>query len=792
MLVSATWLREWVSSRIDVRELAERLTMGGLEVGGVQPVAGNLDKVLVGEIVDVEPHPRSAALKVCRVNVGRARPLQIVCGAPNAQAGRKVPTALIGTVLPDGRRLEKVRIRDVVSSGMLCSSAELGFDEDAAALMVLDDDAGPGTPLSDYLGLDDVSIEIDLTPNRGDCLSIAGVARDLSALTGSPLQSPDIRKVPARSRRRIPIRLEAPEDCPRYVGRIIEGIDPAARTPDWMRERLRRVGLRPISPVVDVTNYVMTELGQPMHAFDLARIARGIVVRRARVGERLVLLDGAAPELDGDALVIADRNAAVALAGVMGGRDSGIGPETRDILLEAAYFDPLTVARCARRYGLSTDASHRFERGVDPMLQALATERATRFLVDIAGGTPGPLVEAVSRPHLPRRSVIGLRYARIERVLGLKIPRRSVESILLRLGMSVRKAREGWRVTRPSYRSDLEKEHDLIEEVARVHGYDAVPSRPPQTGVSARRHPEAEVPVAQLRSTLINRDYHEAITYSFVDPALQALVAPRQAPVALTNPIASNMAVMRVSLITGLLQALAVNHSRQHRRIRLFEVGRVFEPAPDGSAEQGRLAAVATGLALPQQWGAPERAVDFFDVKADVEAVLAWSAASGAVGFRRTRRPGLHPGMSADILKSNRRIGWVGQIHPDIQRHLDIGQPVFVFELALEALQQGRVPSYARVSRFPASRRDLSVVVDADVEAEQLRRTAQSAAGSALVNFELFDEYRGKGIDSKRKSLAFGLTFQDNSRTLTDVEIDALVKRVIAAVESKLGAELRH
>ncbi len=791
MILSEKWLRTWVSPRLDTQALAERLTMGGLEVGAVEPASAALAKVVVGEIVAVEPHPRVKNLSVCRVNVGRARPVQVVCGAPNAAAGVKAPTALIGAVLPDGRRLEKVRVGEVVSSGMLCSGAELGLDEDASGLLRLDDGAPVGATLAGYLELDDTLIEIDLTPNRGDCLSIAGVAREVAALTGSPLTEPTIRKVAARSRRRLSIRLEAPADCPRYVGRIIEGVDAQARTPDWMRERLRRSGLRPISPVVDVTNYVMMELGQPMHAFDLERLDRGIIVRRAREGETLTLLDETELVLHPENLVIADHSAAVALAGVMGGLGSAIGAGTRDILLESAFFDPLAVARCARRHGLNTDASHHFERGVSPELQARAVERATRLLLDICGGVPGPVIEANNRRHLPRRSAIALRHARIERVLGVPVPRREVESTLQRLGLSVRKTREGWRATAPAHRFDLAAEHDLVEEVARIHGYDVLPSRAPQTGVSGRVHPEAQVPEARIRGTLIDRDYQEAITYSFVDPQLQALLEPKTRPIRLANPIASNMAVMRLSLAAGLVQALALNYSRQRRRIRLFEIGHAFRPGDAGERESRRVGGVASGPAWPEQWGTPAREVDFYDIKGDVEAVLEWRGPGAAVEFRDGPVPGLHPGRSAFILAGGRRIGWLGQLHPRVQSHVDVGQAVYLFELALDAVQDGRVPVYRAISRFPASRRDLSILVEADVSAERVRRTVTAAAGGALQKFELFDVYRGKGIDSKRKSVAFGLTFQESSRTLTDTEIDGIMSRIISAVQTKLGAELR-
>ncbi len=797
MKISEHWLREWVNPKLDTRALAQRLTMAGLEVGAVAPVAPRLDRVVVGEIVALTPHPEAARLRLCTVDVGTDKPLNIVCGAANAATGLKVPTALAGAVLPGDKRIERAMVRGVTSAGMLCAAAELGLGDAAAegetpGLLILGADARPGVSISDYLGLHDHVIEIDLTPNRGDCLSIAGVAREVAALTGARFKSLAANTARTARTRVVKVNLTASRDCPRYAGRAIEGIDVHAQTPLWMRERLRRCGLRCIHPVVDVTNYVMLELGQPMHAFDLDKLAGDLNVRRARAGETLTLLDGNEVRLTPDVLVIADRTCALAVAGVMGGKDSAVDAATSNVFLESAYFAPPAIAGPARALGLHTDSSHRFERGVDPALQRVALERATALLLAIAGGRAGAVVEKRAPRYLPKRTPIGLRRQRIARVLGTELPVKTVERILTQLGMKLRRGTDGWRVVAPTYRFDIEREVDLIEEVARVNGYERVPSRAPQAAMTADAVPETRIEDGRFRDMLVARDYQEVITYSFVDPALQDRLTRGTPAVVLSNPIASDMAALRTSLWPALLQALDYNWKRQHRRIRLFEVGRRFLPEGAGVREEAVLGAVATGSALPAQWGEKSRPIDFFDAKADVEALFALGGVRSALEFRPASHPALHPGQAAEVYLAGVAAGRLGVLHPAIQRQLDLDQPVVLYELNLDALRNTELPVAQPVSRFPAIRRDLAVVVEEAVPAGQVLELVARTAGNALVKLELFDLYRGEGIDSRRKSLAFGLTLQDSSRTLRDEEVEGILGKVVLALQTQLGAQLRN
>jgi phenylalanyl-tRNA synthetase beta chain len=789
VIISEQWLRTWVDPRLSTAELASRLTMAGLEIGAITPLTVFHSKVVVGEVLNVEPHPRADRLQLCRVNVGRSRSLRIVCGAPNVAPGCKVPTALIGARLPNGTVIAKSRIRDVVSSGMLCSGAELGLDDSSDGLLILDVDAKPGLKLNTYLRLDDQLLDMELTPNRGDCLSIAGVAREVAALTAVKLSAPAIGPQRARSKTKRPVRLAAPLDCPRYVGRAIENIDMQARTPDWIRQRLTRVGARPINAVVDVTNYVMLELGQPMHAFDLDAVHGGIVVRHAKQAEGLTLLDDTKLNFDGGELIIADKHGPIALAGIMGGLHSAINDQSRSIVLEAAYFRPGAVAGTARYLGLHTDASYRFERGVDPSGQRLAMERATELLLSICGGVAGPVVLAEDKAHLPRRRPVRLHYQHIERLLGAKVPVARVDSILRRLGMTVRRGPAGWRVRPPAHRFDISAEHDLIEEIARVHGYDQIPNRVPAVSATHRAPSEQRVADGLIRETLMGRGYFEAITYSFVDPVLQSRIEPAIKATALANPIASNMAVMRTSLWPGLLQALVHNHRRQQRRIRLFELGNVF--ARRAAAELMLIGGVVTGPVWPEQWGAERRDVDFYDIKGDIGALFALTGETDEFGFKAAEHPALQAGQCARIQRERKNVGWIGRLDPALQRELDIEAPVIVFELQADAIQSGRRPQFAPISRFPATHRDLAVVVDESVSAEILLRTVRQAGGRSLMKLELFDVYRGESIDSRRKSLTFSLTFQELSRTLNESDIENIMTRIQQTLKNKLGGELR-
>ena len=790
MKFSEAWLREWVNPKLDTQQLAEQLTMAGLEVDSVEPVAAGFSGVVVAEVLSVETHPDADKLRVCQVAVGGDAPLQIVCGAPNVCAGMKAPLATVGGRMPDDMKIRKAKLRGIVSHGMLCSARELGLSDEHQGLMDLPADAPVGSDLRDYLGLNDVTIDVDLTPNRGDCLGMEGVAREVGALTRTDLTPPAFESVAAAIADQLPIDVQSPEACPRYLGRVIRGIDPNAQTPLWMQEKLRRGGIRSLGPVVDVTNYVLLELGQPMHAFDLKQLSGGIEVRFARAGETLTLLDERTIDLDKETLLICDRQKALALAGVMGGIDSGISEATDSLFLEVACFTPEKIAGRARRYGLTTDASYRFERGVDPHLQQRAMERATALLLELVGGQAGPVVDVSSQQHLAKKSVITLRRARIERLLGYVPADEQVEDILSRLGVAVQAGDEGWMATPPGYRFDLTMEADLIEEVGRVFGYNQLPIASNRADLIMRPLPEAATSLERVQAILVDRDYQEAITYSFVDAALLQELDSGSRPVALSNPISSEMSVMRSSLWAGLVGAVQYNLSRQQGRIRIFETGLKFVSQDDEIQQTNMLSGVVVGSRLPEQWGAAKEATDFFDVKADVEALL---ERSGVVAeFRAERHSALHPGQTAAILVEGVRIGWLGCIHPGLAQKLEIPRKTYLFELKLDVLLKGSLPRFEKLSRFPSIRRDLAIVVNVETPTGALCDSINQQAGSLLQDLLVFDVYHGSGIESGRKSVALGLILQDSSRTLTDVDVDSVITAITSRLEKQFGATLRE
>ncbi len=794
MKFSEQWLREWVNPAVNTADLAHQLTMAGLEVDAVEAVAPAFSGVVVGEVLSVEPHPNADRLRVCRVNIGGEKTLEIVCGAADVAAGLKVPAATVGAQLPGGLNITKSKLRGVVSEGMLCSAKELGLAESAEGLLILSAAFIPGTDIRVALLLDDVSIELGLTPNRGDCLSVAGVAREAAVMNKIPLTPPEMPVVAAAIEAQFPIEIKEAAACPRYLGRVIKGVDPRAATPLWMQERLRRSGVRSISALVDVTNYVLLELGQPMHAFDLHRLQGRIIVRMAATGERLRLLDGQEVELNADTLVIADEAGPVAMAGIMGGAASAVTDTTAEVLLESAHFTPAAIVGRARRYGLHTDSSHRFERGVDPALPRRAMERATALLLAIAGGEAGPIVECESPAHLPTSNTVSLRAARLRRVLGIEVAAQEVSDILCRLGMRVTENAEGWEVTAPSFRFDIRIESDLIEEVARIYGYSNVPSHRPVARLALQARSEGRVTLERIRQLLIDRGYHEAITYSFVDPRMQALLDPEQSTLQLANPISAEMAAMRTSLWPGLVQALIYNQNRQQARVRLFEVGTRYRRDGGQWREDAVVAALAAGSAEPEQWAQPKRRVDFYDAKADVAALLGLSGrAETDFSFNPGQHPVLHPGQSAAVSDATgRHAGWVGVMHPALVQSLDLSTAPVMFELALDAINAAAIPRFRESSKFPAIRRDLAVVVDEAVSSGAVHTCITSAAGALLQELQLFDVYRGKGIDSEKKSLALGLTLQDSSRTLTDEDVDLVVKRVLTRLGEQFGATLRE
>lgn len=790
MRISEQWLRTWVDPDLRIDALASQLTMAGLEIDAIAPAAAPVPGVVVGRVVEVAPHPSADRLRVCQVDVG-GETLGIVCGAQNVRPGLRVAAALEGATLPNGTTIRTAKLRGVESRGMLCSAVELGLAESSEGLIELPDDAPVGETLVRYMGLDDSTLEVDLTPNRGDCLSVAGLAREVGVLNRAAVRGPVDAPVPPATNATFPVVLTSPDDCPRYLGRVVEGVDPAARTPLWMQERLRRSGQRSLGPLVDVTNYVMLELGQPMHAFDLDRLSGGIEVRRARPGERLALLNGQTIELDGDVLVIADANGAVAMAGVMGGEPTAVGDSTRRLFLESAFFAPAAISGRARRYGLATDSAQRFERGVDPVLARRAMERATALLLEITGGRPGPVIEAVEAGKLPAADPIRLRRGRIERVLGLKLDDETIVEILTRLGARLEDAADGWTVTPPSHRFDLRIEEDLLEELVRVHGYNRVPSTRPVAPLQVRPTPEGGLSHARLRAALVDRGYQEAITYSFVPPDLQSAIDPDVAPLALANPISADMSVMRTSLLCGLLQALRHNQNRQQERVRLFETGLCFRPERGGLRQEPMVAAVMAGPAEPEQWGTPGRAIDFYDAKSDVEALLGLTGGCHNFIFTEEKHPALHPGQTAAVMAAGRRVGWIGVLHPALAKRLDLRGRVVVFELEASAFQESALPKYSALSPFPASRRDLAVVVDEGVRAADLADAVRRAAGEELIDFAVFDVYRGAGLEPGKKSVALGLTLQGRAGTLTDADLDARIGGVLTELQRAFKAKLR-
>jgi phenylalanyl-tRNA synthetase beta chain len=791
MKISEQWLRDWVDSGWSTTELTARLTMAGLEVGSVETAAPAFSKVVVGRVIGLIPHPDADRLRVATVDVGETEPLQIVCGAPNVTVGMCAPTALIGAVLPGDFKIKPSKLRGVQSQGMLCSAKELGLAESADGLLPLPADSRPGQDVRELLALDDALIEIELTPNRGDCLGLAGIAREVATLSGHEFQSLPVETVEPTVGTVFPVVLRDPADCPRYIGRVIQGVNPAAETPLWMQERLRRAGVRSLGPLVDVTNYVMLELGQPMHAFDLGRLTGGIEVRRARPGDRLELLNGVVVEPDAETLLITDQAGPLALAGIMGGEISSCTDATRDVFLESAFFSPASIAGRARQYGLQTDSSYRFERGVDWQLQRRAAERATRLLIEMAGGQPGPIIEAVAPDHLPVQLTIRLRPERIRKLLGMDVSGAEIENILRRLGMTVTAETDGWLVTPPSSRFDVSLEADLIEEIARIYGYERVPSNRPLTRLAMSPQAEGQVSLERLTATLVQRGFQEAITYSFVDPSLQKAIDPEREPLALSNPISADLAVMRTSLWPGLLKALSYNQKRQRPRVRLFEHGLNFVPTDNGLQQDGYLGGVVAGAALPEQWGTPVRPVDFFDLKADVEALLVLTGEPEAFRFVAAQQSALHPGQSARIERGELIVGWIGALHPHLVRTFNLEGDVFVFELRLSALQAACVPSFGELSRFPASRRDIAIVVDEAVTAHAIYRYIRERGGRLLRDVRIFDVYRGKGVSEGRKSLALGLILQDFSRNLTDQIVEETVSGIIAGLTEQFGATLR-
>jgi len=801
MKFSENWLREFVNPDLSTQALVDQLTMAGLEVDGFDPVAAEFNNVVVGEILETGPHPDADKLVVCRVSSG-TEVHQVVCGAPNARAGIKVPFALVGAKFPD-LKIKKAKLRGVESHGMLCSERELGLSEDHQGLMELPLDAPVGDNIIDYLNLDDSIIDLDLTPNRSDCLSMIGLARETGLMNQLDVDEVDLQKVEPSIEDAFPVELDAGAACSRFVGRVVRNIDQTAESPLWMKEKLRRSGLRSIDPVVDVTNYVMLELGQPLHAYDHAKLKDKIVVRQATAGEKVTLLDGSEVETLADTLLITDASGPIGLAGVMGGLSTSVTSETKDIFLEGAFFAPTAIAGRARSYGMNTDAAHRFERGVDWQGQQRAIERATELLIQISGGEAGPVIEAVDAANLPTEKTIELRASRVFRVLGVDIDNSAVDDIFTRLNFPFSTTDDDsehiWIVSAPSHRFDIAIEADLIEEISRVYGYNNLPTRTPVGSLSMSKKAETELSLNRVRDQLVGRGYFEAITYSFVDETTQAVLDPEQVPVALANPLSAEMSVMRTSIWPGLVKSLIYNVNRQQTRVRLFESGLCFSQLPnqtglafDNISQIKRLAGVVCGPRQDENWSNDPQLVDFFDVKGDIESVLALTGQADAFEFVAKPHSALHAGQSAAIQKNGETVGYVGLLDPRVQLQLDIRFPIFLFELTVDSVITKKLAHSEPMSRFPEVRRDIAVIVDQAATAAALRRCITGAANDSLQNLKLFDVYQGKGIDPNRKSLAIGLTFQHASRTLTDDEINNSVDKIVTSLEAQFGASLRN
>lgn len=789
MRLSVLWLEETLGAPLDVEDTSHRLTMGGLEVEHAEPVAGVFEKVVVAHVLSVVPHPNADKLRVTSVDAGTGSPLQIVCGAPNVAAGQKVPCALVGATIgtgPGALSIKAAKLRGVESAGMLCSARELGLSEDHSGLLVLPGDAPVGTNIREYLQLSDTVLTLKLTPNRGDCLSILGVARDLAALVGRPLPTSSVAPVLVAIPDKREVRIAEPEACGHYCGRVIRGLDPSARTPDWMARRLERAGLRPKSPLVDITNYVMLERGQPLHAFDDAKLSGTITVRYARPSEEFLLLNEQKAEHVPKLLVIADESGPQALGGIMGGHASMVTESTTSVFLESAFFAPAAVQGRAKALGLTSDAAYRFERGVDFAGAKAALERASALVLEICGGRAGPVTEAPG--NLPSRSPVTVRPAQVRRLLGYEVADADMLAIVERLGCKATRSADALAVSPPSWRFDLEIEADIVEEVARVHGYEHVPARVPCSSVPMPAQPEDRRASLALKQLAAGLGYQETICYSFVPRAWEEDFAGNHAPVALANPIASTMDVMRSSLAGGLVEVVKGNLNRGASRVRVFELGRCFLGDGPGEDEQPeRIAGIAYGARVPEQWGAADDATDFFDVKGDVEIL----AGRVRLEWRSAERAACHPGRCAEALVAGRVVGWVGQLHPALQLKYELPRAPTLFELDTAALLAVPVPRFGGVSRMPSVRRDLAVVVPDKARVGDMLEALRGSAPPVVTLVDVFDLYLGAGVGSGRKSLAFRVVMQDTSRTLTDSEIDSVMGNLLAVLSERFEAVLR-
>ena len=790
MKFSEKWLREWEDPQISTEQLAEQLSMHGLEVDSVTSVAGDFEGVVVGHVVECKQHPDADRLNCCKVDVGGSELLSIVCGGRNVRQGLKVAVVQVGGRIGE-LKIKKAKLRGELSQGMICSMTELGLAETSEGIMELPEDAVIGMDISEYLKLDDFIIDIEITPNRGDCLSIRGIARDNAAVNHIPFKDLEVQTIMASHQESFPVKVKSAELCPYYVGRVIKDINPSAKTPLWMQEKLRRSGIRCIQLMVDICNYVMIELGQPMHAFDLDKLKDGIVVRQSEKGERITLLDGKVVELQDSTLIIADGQGPQAIAGVMGAQSSAVSDSTTTVFLEAAYFNAVAVTMATRDYAVQSDSSFRFERGVDYKIQRDAIERASDLVLQIAGGQAGPVVEVINEEYLPIQKEIQLRAARISAVLGCDVPASNVVEILEALGMGVKEIGEGWQVIVPSYRSDIAIEADLIEEVGRLYGFDNIPAKLLSGKLQAVINSSGEISTTRIKNLVADMGYNEVVTYSFVDPGLQRQLDPELKAIKLANPMSAEMSEMRGSLWPGLVKCMEYNQNRQSSRQRLFEVGLCFRQKGGEWLQVPRLGMLAVGTELPEQWSVAPRKVDFYDIKGDVMGLLELTGDEGSYHWEKGSHPALHPGQQAALYRNDQLIGNLGSLHPKIAQQMGLNHVPFLYEVDLSEISQAKLGKFRPVSKFPSVRRDLSVLVDQALEVDSLLQAIKKASGDILNNIEIFDIYLGDRIARDKKSVALGLTFQDPWRTLLDTEINEVIQNVINVLESDFNATLR-
>ncbi len=792
MKVSESWLREWVNPPLDGQQLAAQLTMAGLEVDAVSPVAGEFNKVVVAHVLKTTPHPQADKLTLCEVDAGGATAYNVVCGASNVRSGLKVALALPGANLPGGIQIKETVLRGQPSQGMLCSTTELGLDDSSEGILELASDAPVGVDLREYLALNDQVLDIDLTPNRADCFSMLGVAREVAALNKMTVKAFPIKAAQPKTDEMLAINLTASDACPQYCGRVIRGINPDAITPLWMRERLRRAGLRPLHPVVDVTNYVMMELGQPMHAFDLQTIAGEINVRYGAKNEMLDLLDGQHIELTESVLVIADSNKPLAIAGIMGGEASAVHAETTDIFLESAFFNPIIVAGVARRYGLCSDSSQRFERGVDPALQLGALERATELLQTIVGGRVGPVTQVSDAKLLPGKINISFNPQKVKRLSGLVIAENDMVMILESLGMGVERQQENWTVAVPTHRFDIQLDVDLVEEIIRLYGYDNMTAQPMISSVHAGVINPSERLATQIAAFLSDRGFVETISYSFIDPQLQDAIYPDAETLQLLNPISQELSQMRAGMLPGLIASMIYNVHRQQTAIKFFETGVVFDVVGGKLQERACIAGLMTGECGGLNWCESTQKFDFYDLKGDLEAMFAALNIQDARFMASDQHPALHPGQAARVLIGGKEIGWLGVMHPRLADALDLNDDVILFELSLNELLHAMPVRYKPISKYPQIRRDLSLLVNNKVTAAQIEKAVREViVNDWLKAFDVFDVYQGESIPAGKTSLAIALTLQDDKRTLVDAEINAIIDAIIRKLEDEFDILLR-